>query len=57
MKTRLVSLSLAAAARLLVTALWTRASVAPMSREALASSLDSGIRSSNGSWSRRASRW
>lgn len=44
MKTRLVSLSLAAAAGLLVTALWTRASVAPVSREALASSFDWGIR-------------
>jgi hypothetical protein len=44
MTTRVVSLSLAAAAGLLATALWTRASVAPVSREALASSFDSGIR-------------
>jgi hypothetical protein len=44
MKTRFIGLSLAAAAGLLVTGMWTRASVAPMSREALASGFDSGIR-------------
>jgi hypothetical protein len=44
MKMRLVLLSLAAAAGLLVTSLWTRASIEPVSREALASSFDSGIR-------------
>ena len=44
MKTRFISLPLAALAGLLVTALWTRASVAPVSREALRSSFNSGIR-------------
>lgn len=47
MKTRLVGLLLAAAAGLLVTALWTRAFVAPrstISRETLVSTFDSGIR-------------
>jgi len=44
MKTRLISLSVAAAAGLLVTALWTRASIPHVSREALRSSFDSGIR-------------
>ena len=44
MKTRLVSLTLAASAGLLLAGLWTRASVAPLSREALRSSFDSGIR-------------
>src|SRR5580765_2082792 len=44
MKMRLVFLSLAAAAGLLVTTLWTRASIEPVSRQALASSFDSGIR-------------
>jgi processive rubber oxygenase RoxA-like protein len=45
MKTRLIGLLLAAAAVLLVTALRTRASVAPMSREALVSGFDSSMRS------------
>ena len=44
MKTRLIGLLLAAATGLLVTALRTRASVAPMSREALVSAFDSSIR-------------
>jgi hypothetical protein len=44
MKMRVVSLSLAATAALLVTALSTPGSVAPVSRQALASGFDSGIR-------------
>jgi mono/diheme cytochrome c family protein len=52
MKTRITGLLIAAATVLLVTALRTRASVAPMSREALASWFDSGIRNLVIEWDR-----
>jgi hypothetical protein len=52
MNTRLIGLLLAAATVLLITALRTRASVEPLSREALVSGFDAGIRNLVIEWDR-----